>query len=445
VKFGGLFAISAPLTLQDGQILDLSETTIKPTGALTTAAITGTSISGVRVSGGALEGVGTAFATGNEHLMLFTSCSDVQIYGTKFTKSRNDGVRLVGCSDCVVYGAYGVNNYGTAFQDRDGARNKFIGVTANGNGNTGVATGTGGRGLLIWRSLDTQVIGGSFVGNTEYGVRVYSQTGDSVGSSCVKVTGAHAEDNGVIDFYVYNESASVAQIDLSGCTVRRTTNPTGVCVALQGSSVSWSGGSIAKTGARMTVAAFQNFGLSHSRISDCKVTNAGAFISWSGSSVCDDVLVDGNIVDCATVGALVGTNITYRGNKFKHGGAGVTDIAIDAGATYSPTIESNEFDGFWRNVNWVAQAMTLRNNTSRNTTDTSLRMNGDGVAGFVSSGNDWDTGSNPTWVATAYRQKNANARITTYGGSAPTALTWARGDRVLQANPTAGQDRKSVV
>lgn len=443
VKFeeGKNYRIDSPLTLQSNQKLYLHGATISPSASLTSAAIAATSVTGIRVYGGKLEGTGTAFSTGNEHLMLFTTCDDIQIFGTKFTKSRNEGLRLVGCSNCLVAYAEGFDNYGAAFQDRDGTSNKFIGLDANNNGRTGTATGVNGRGLLIWRSIDTQVVGGSFKANTEYGLRVYSQSGDAAGSVAVKVEGAHAEDNGVTDFYVYNEGGSVAQAHFSNCTVRRTTDPTGACVALQGSNITWQGGSITKVGARMTIAPFNFYGLSASRISGVTVSNVGQLISWSPTAICDDVLFEANIVDCATVGALYGTKVTFRGNKFKHGGSGTTDIAIDAGSTYSPIIDNNEFDGFYRNVNWVAQAMTLRNNTSRNTSDVSLRMNGDGVSGLVSSGNNWDTGSNPTWVATAYRQGNSNARLTVYGSTPPTTLTWARGDRMLNANPTVGQPK----
>lgn len=440
----GVYSIAAPIAIQDGQTLRLDGAVIKPTSALTTAAVTGTSISGVRIYGGTLEGVGTAFATGNENLMLFTSCSDVQLYGTVFKKSRNEGLRFVDCSYCVADGVVALNNYGSGLQDRDGVNNKWVAVQSEGNGDTGVATGTGGRGLLLWRCTDTQVIGGTFKGNTEYGFRVYSQTGDATGSTAIKVVGAHAEDNGAIDFYVYNESGLVKSVEFTNCTVLRTTEPSAVCVALQGKRVSWNGGSVVKTGARLVATVFNLFGLSRSAVQGCNVENATAFLNWSGSSICDDVLIASNIVECAVAGALVGTNVTYRGNKFKHGGAGATDVAIDASSTYSPIIDSNEFDGFYRNVSWNTQAITLTNNTSRNTTDVSLRMNGAGVAGFVSSGNNWDTASNPTFVATAYRQANPNSRLTTYGGAAPVSLTWARGDRVVQASPTVGQPKSWV-
>lgn len=440
----GVYSIAAPIAIQDGQTLFLDGAVIKPTVALTAAAVTGTSISGVRIYGGTLEGTGTAFATGNEHLMLFTSCSDVQLYGTVFTKSRNEGLRLVSCSYCLANGVVALNNYGVGLQDRDGVGNKWVAVQSEGNGDTGVATGTGGRGLLLWRCTDTQVLGGTFKGNTEYGLRVFSEAADVTGSTAIKVVGAHAEDNAAIDFYVYDESGLIENVEFSNCTVLRTTDPTGVCVALQGNLVSWRGGSVVKTGARLTATAFNLLGLTRGSVEGCRVENANAFLSWSVASICDDVLITNNIVECAVAGALVGTNVTYRGNKFKHGGAGATDIGINAGSTYSPIIDSNEFDGFYRNVSWGAQAITLTNNTSRNTTDVSLRMNGDGVAGLVSSGNNWDTGANPTFIATAYRQANPNSRFTAYGGAAPVSLTWARGDRIIQASPTVGQPKSWV-
>lgn len=438
------FPHAAQIVMQEGQILHLGAATFKPSSALTTAAWTASSKTGIRIYGGTFDGIGTAFATGNEHLMTLTSCSGARLYGVTFTHSRNEGLRLDTCTDVVVDGCRAVANYGSGFQDRDGTGNKWLAVHSVGNGATGVATGTGGRGLLIWRGFDIQVIGGRFATNTEYGLRVYSQSGDAIGSAYIKVIGAHAEDNTVTDFYAYNEGGAVAQITFSGCTVRRTTDPTGFAVALQGTAITWDGGSVTKIGTRLAVAMFSLYGLSRSSVRNVTCTNAGQWLSWSGSSVCDDVTIAGNVVECATVGTLVGTKATYRGNKFKHGGAGATDIAIDCGSTYSPIIDENEFDGFYRNVSWNAQAMTLRSNTSRNTTDVSLRMNGDGVAGLVHAGNDWDTGSNPTFVATAIRPGNTNARLTAYDSSAPVALTWARGDRIINRLPAVGSPKSWV-
>lgn len=438
------YLLETPVSLKDGQVLFLNGAKIIASASLSTAALTGTSVTGVRVYGGTIQGEGTAFATGDEHLMLFTSCSDVQIYGTVFTKSRNEGLRFVDCDHCVANGVVALNNYGTGFQDRDGVSNKWVAAHSEGNGDTGVAVYAGARGLLLWRCTDTQVIGGTFKGNSEYGFRVYSQTGDAIGSSAIKVISAHAEENGVIDFYVYNESGLIENVEFVGCTVLRTSDPSATCVALQGKHVSWTGGSATKKGARFSVPVFSLYGLSRSSIQGCSVENAQAFLSWSGTSVCDDILIANNIVECAVAGPLVGTKVTFRGNKFKHGGAGLTDLCIDAGATYSPIIDGNEFDGFYRNINWQSQNITLTNNTSRNTTDVSLRMNGDGVAGLASSGNSWDTGSNPTFVATAYRQANINSRFTAYGGAAPVTLTWARGDRIVQASPAVGQPKSWV-
>lgn len=438
------YLLSSPITLQAGQVVHLTGATIKPSSALTTAAWTATGADDIHIFGGTFEGTGAAFSTGNENLMVLTSCANVRIYGTTFTKSRNEGLRLVGCSGSVVQGVRAANNYGVGLQDRDGVGNKWLACDGVDNGDTGVATSTGGRGLLTWRCIDTQVLGGRFVGNTEYGLRVYSQTGDSSSSSDIKVVGAHAEDNGKIDFYVYNEIGSLSTIQFTGCTVRRTTDPTGQAIALQGDNISWDGGSVTKVGTRMAVICVGFFDLTQSRIAGLQLRNVGRAISWSGSSLCSGVTVEGWIADCSDLGQLAGSDLTLRGNKLTHGGAGATDIGIDVGGATGVIIDGNEFDGFWRNVNWTAQALTLRNNTSRNTVDVSLRMNGDGVAGLVSSGNDWDTASNPIYVATAQRQGNPNGRITVYDTAAPAANTWALGDRVVNRNPAVGNPKSWV-
>lgn len=436
------FPHAAQIVMQEGQVLHLGAAVFKPSSALAVAAWTASSKTGIRIYGGTFDGVGTAFSTGNEHLMTLVSCSGVRLYGTTFTHSRNEGLRLDTCSDVVVDGCRAVANYGSGFQDRDGTGNRWIAVHGVGNGTTGVATGTGGRGLLIFRGFDIQVIGGRFATNTEYGLRVYSQSGDATGSAYIKIIGAHAEDNTVIDFYVYNDGGAVAQVTFRDCTVRRTTDPTGVCVALQGTAIVWDGGSVTKIGTRMAVAMFQLYGLSRSAVRGVTCTNAGQWLGWSATAVCDDVTVSGNIVECATVGALVGTKVSFRQNKFKHGGSGTTDISIDAGSTYSPVIDGNEFDGFYRNINWVAQAMTLRGNTSRNTTDVSLRMNGDGIANLVHEGNDWDVNSNPVYVGTSSCSGGPNARGWHWDSAVPASGTFPRGWTIEQNTSAVGSFKR---
>lgn len=443
-KSGRTYSFSGTLNIVSGTVLDLRGCSLTPTSAVTGAALRAYQQSDITVYWGAVVGTGAAFSTGDENLVVFEECDRVRSYDGLFRKSRNMGILLKDCENCTIQAPVSLNCYGTGFQDRDGNNNTWINPISDGNGDTGVATYSGGRGLLIWRGTDITVLGGSSSRCSEYGLRVFSQAADTAGTSHVKVIGHHCEDNDVIDYYIYNESGDVALIEMTNCSVRRTSDPTSHPVALQGSNISWVGGMVEKVGGRAARSTFSLYGLSDSKISGVHAKNQGQFISWSGSSLCDNVLVESNVADIATCGQPLGSNISYHDNTFVHGGAGTTDIAIDCGSVTEVTVDGNRFDGFWRNINWTAQGIVLRNNTSRNTTDVSLRMNGDGVAGLASSGNDWDTGSNPSWVATAHRQKNTNSRMTAYGGAAPTTLSWARGDRIVQANPTVALPKSWV-
>ncbi|EPJ7157360.1 hypothetical protein PYR62_002083 [Enterobacter hormaechei] len=436
----GSFGHSGQIVLRTGISLNLSGATLKPSSTLLTAAWRGDSLTDVKITGGIFEGTGLDNTTGNGQLLLLVSCQRCIVDRTTLTKSPNDGLRFISCTRCIASNVISYNNLSVGIQDRDGDYNTIIGSKCSGNGNTGTATSTGGRGILTWRSIGTKIIACDAFNNTEYNIRAYSQAGDSRGSSQILISDPHVGDAGKIDIYVYNEIGSLAEILISNPMIRRTTQPEGAMIALQGTRVSCNGGSLVKSGDRLTVPCFSLFQTDSAAVRGVTIGNVGQLFSFSSAN---NSLITGLIANCATVcGTAAGNGTMFKGNSFIHGGTGVSDAAIDAG-TDPCSIISNVFTGFWRNISWNSQKMTISDNESSGTTELSMRMFGDGIGNLYMGPNRWDTASNPTLLASLQKQGGPAAVPVWYADAAPTStsLTNPVGSRVLKATPVVGQPK----
>ena len=433
----GTYYHTQVINLQDGLTVDLRGAKIKPANTILTAAWVGNALTDLRIIGGLFEGTGLDNTTGNGQLLTLNNCVRAMIDGTHLTKSPNDGIRLVGCSYSTVANVHSYNNLSIGVQDRDGLSNLIQGCYCNYNGDTGTVSNTGGRGILLWRTKKTEVVDCYTYNNTEYGFRNYSQTGDASASYQNVVANLRSGDNLKIDIYCYNEEGSMAEIVFNNCTVRRTTQPQGACVAIQGKNTSYNGGNIKKEGDRLTVPAISIYQTTRASIRNVTVENAGQLISFSSDVATQ---ISGLVAECSTISN--GGDAKYVGCHFVHGGSGTTDIAIDAGTVSTPVIQGCTFDGFYRCVSWTAQKMVLVNNISINTTDVSLRMFGDGIANYWASGNCWDKEGNPDVITNFTKQGGPTAKPVVYvNNAAPTTLTWPVGSIAINKSPVVGQPK----
>ncbi|HHT2979315.1 hypothetical protein CVE39_04445 [Enterobacter cloacae complex sp.] len=436
----GVFSHSGQISLQTGISLDLSGATLKPSSSLLIAAWRGDSLSDVKIKGGFFEGTGLDNTTGNGQLLLLVGCQRCIIDGTTLTKSPNDGLRFTSCSQCIAINVSSYNNFSVGIQDRDGNHNIISNCYCNNNGNTGSATSSFGRGILTWRSFGTTIHACHAFNNAEYNIRAYSQAGDSRSSTQITISDCHAGDAGKIDIYIYNEIGSLSDIVVSNPMIRRTTNPEVAMIALQGVRVSCNGGSLVKSGDRMTAPCFSLFQTDSAAVRGVTVGNVGPLISFSSAN---NSLITGIIGNCSTVCSNnTGNGTMYKGNVFIHGGSGSQDVGITAGDDICSII-GNTFNGFYRDITWNSQKITIMDNESSNTTDVSLRMFGDGIGNLYIGGNRWGAATNPALLASLTKQGGPSAVPTYYDNSPPsgTNLTFPIGSRILRANPVVGQPK----
>jgi hypothetical protein len=363
------------------------------------------------------------------------------------TKSGSIAIFTTGGTKITAFNCNLSQNYFYGVDDRDGAGNKYIANRFISNGDTGVATSTGGRGINLWRCVGCHVSDCDFVGNSEYGFRIYSEAADASGSYGNTVDDCYFEDNASADIVLYDESLAgslVKKNTLANCTVRRSTNPTlGQSVLFHGGDNTMDGIHVFKEGVFGTGAAFYLYYGVRNRVINCSASNIADALVFSNASDC---VVDGFIgTGVATAAGVAGFSLSgnvIRNSSFTHGGAGVADVGIVCfNATGKNFIENVRLDGFQYGVYVGDEAVSLRGVVATNSTSAGFRKDGDVQAGQELVGNSWDS-ANPALLQDIERRDGSKAvgRYT----AAPTIRTWAVGDRVFNATPSAGQPKSWV-
>lgn len=390
------------------------------------------------VEGNGLSGVSAIY---------LTSCTNVTFDNCKITKAGTIGLWCVSCSFVKVYKSELSNNYnyGVEFRDCDGC--EAVGNRCNANGDTGVATSTGGRGIMLWRSRSCYIAGNRCTSNTEYGFRIYSEAADATYSYGNVISGNYFEDNTNGDFVLYDESQTGSKVFrnvISDNIAVRSVNTTslGTCFLLHGGQNTFVNNHAYKTGTIGTDAAFNFYYAFDCKMIGCTATNFAQAFSLPGS---ERITIEGcaGITVANAVTAMV-KDITVKNCRFVHGGVGAADVAIqNYAATGKNYYEGNTLDGFHTGFYIAAEAVALFRNTTLNSGFAGLRVSGTSIAGLECGDNVWD--STAPWELSALRKNTSTYhKATTYYNAAPSSLTWAVGDRVYQYQPVAGQPKSWV-
>jgi parallel beta-helix repeat protein len=434
----GTYRVNAQITVKSGLMLTGTPSSIiKLASAVTPFVLRGDSLSNIVIENLTFLGNG---ASGNSTVYISNS-SNVLVQNCKITKSGSNALYFVGCSFVKVENCELSENYyyGLEFRDCDGC--KAIANLCFGNGNTGVASSGGGRGIMLWRTRGSYIAGNRFVANTEYGFRIYSEAADTTTSNFNVVTGNVFADNTRCDLVLYDEGAAfsfVANNVISDNVIYRTVDTTdlnSVCV-LQGDYNNYVNNHIIKSGAFGTDCGFNFFNANYCTISNCSVYNMDVAFSTSSSSHITIDNCSGNVIGKGLT--IPTTNIIVRNSKFVHGGAGVTDICIDnTPATGKNFYENNYISGFYQGITLADQAVAIFGNTTVGSTNAGLRKTGNVTATIEAANNSWDT-ANPFLLSAYSRTGSTHDQAVIKYTGAPVALTWTRGDTVWNEEPAVG-------
>lgn len=370
--------------------------------------------------------------------VYLTSCNNVLFDNCTITKSGSMAIYHDTCTFVKVQNCDLSNNYFYGVDERNGTGNKYIDNRFFQNGITGVATSTGGRGINIWKSIDTYVAGCRFAGNNEYGFRLYSAAADTADNRGCRISDCYFMDNTGADIVIYNESDQVTRHTISGCIVERSIDTIiGAAAVLQGDNTHVVNTHIYKSGTMGAQAGFLFYQADKGSLIGCSATNFNTFCSFGSST---DIVIDSCLGDTIANVTLTttGSGIRVKNSHFIHGGVGVSDVAIPnynaAGKNY---YEGNIFDGFHTGIYIGAEAVAIFRNTSINSGFAGLRLSGNNFSLLECADNSWDI-TQPYLLSAMKKTVSTYDKATTVFNSAPVSLSWAVGDRCYNSAPAVG-------
>lgn len=372
--------------------------------------------------------------------VYITNSTNVEILNCKVTKSGSIGVQIENCTYAKVENCTLSNNYfyGLEFRDCDGC--KAIANHCIDNGSTGVATSSGGRGIMLWRSRGCYIAGNRFVTNNEYGFRIYSEAADLTTSYDNVITGNVFIDNTRSDLVLYDEGPTFSFVSrnvISNNIARRTTNTTiGSSFLLHGDFNTYVNNHVIKTGGFGTDTAFNFFNADGCTMIGCYAENMQQGVSTSSSS---NIMVENFFGNGVAQGITIPTTgIFVRNSKFLHGGVGASDVCIDnTGATGKNIYDGNLISGFYRGISIADGVVALSGNTTINSTNAGLFKTGNITSTIDAGDNNWDS-ANPFLLSAYRRTGSTHDQAIIFYPAAPTALTWVRGDVVWNETPAVG-------
>ena len=388
-----------------------------------------------------IEGNGIS---GNSTVYI-TNSTNVTIDNCKITKSGATALWFVSCTFVKVENCTLSNNYyyGLEFRDCDGC--KAIANQCVSNGDTGVATSAGGRGIMLWRSRGCYIAGNRLITSTEYGFRIYSEAADATTSDNNVVTGNVFLDNVRADLVLYDEGVAFSFVTrnvISDNVFYRTVDTTdlnSVCV-LHGDFNTYMNNHIHKAGAFGTDCGFNFFNANYCTISNCSVENMAQAFSTSSST---NITIDNCFGNGVANGVTIPTEgIMVTNCKFLHGGSGTTDVCINNGATATGKnfYEDNYISGFYRGIQIADESVAVFRNTTVGSTDVGLFKSGDVTANYEAADNSWDS-ANPFLLSAYSRTGSTHDQAVLKYPAAPTALTWTHGDITWNEQPAVGSPK----
>ncbi|ELK4605769.1 hypothetical protein Q6818_000180 [Escherichia coli] len=439
---GGDYLLDATITLQSDRSVDFGVSRLIQGTSLANYmfAIRGSNSSS---TGGVFVGTGTR-TNSIAAAIIIADASYSKVSGAIVRRAPGAGIQMINGTRCSIINCISENNWGNGLEDRYGNFNEIINSIGNYNGYLSeTEIFNGGRGCLGWKSTGTTFRGNQTFGNSEYGIRVYSQTGDDAVTRYIHIFDHISGDNGKIDIYIYNDAGNLLNIELSNCHVHRwnQSNSGSYMVALQGTRCHWNGGSITKYGDIYDAAAVSFSNGDNITFENTSITNVtSAFGNTANNTTVRNCTINSSLVITGTgTGSTVGY-LTFEACSFNHTGAGTTDIALTV--TSATRLNDCRFNGFYRNVSWTNEPLILTACHSTNTTGDAIRMYGDGVGAFYSSGCRWDVATVPAWLGSLVKQGTALPVL--YDTAAPTTLTWPRGSRCINSAPAVGSPKEWV-
>lgn len=389
-----------------------------------------------------VEGSGAA---GAGSVIRFDACKNVKVIDACITKVHGTAIKFFKSEHCTVTGASFIKNYLYGIEDELGAYNNYLNCYFLQNGTTDTATSTTGRGLVLWKTKGCQVEQCKFIGNNEYGLRLYSEAGDTDKMQGCQFNNNFFKDNGNLDIYVYNASNSINNCSGDNNIIERTTNAsTGFSlISVQGDYVTLTNTKVINNMPEGRLASIVNLNAANYCVIDgISVTGISNFITYSGTAKPSYCTLKNVIVnDCITVcPGIQGKGHRFEYCHFYHGGSGTMDTAIvaDSNAEGKLYFDHVLLDGFYRGLVVSITEVSVKNCTTTNSLNFGIYKIGDNLAGFDVYNNNFDKAFPAELTGLISIYKPSFSRRICFRNIPPFNLGWDTGDIVLNTVSTNG-------
>lgn len=422
---------------------------LTPSDTVPSYAYYATGESNIRIQGLVFEGTGTIRTAGTQRLLQIDSSSEIQIHNCTFRKARSSSVVVDNCDQGRISECLFENSAYTGLAIRNGC---FSWVVSDcifyQNGNTLVSSTDFGRGIVIWESARINVTNCTLKDNSEYGIRFYSEAGDSGSNQQIAVSNCTFENNGTvssggIDFYIYNEIGTLKNFAITNCTFRVRSGKLGL--AVQATSIAVSNCSF-ESASQDQGTAISFYEATNASISNCVITGFQNAFIFSPTEPPDQINI-GNcqIINCYQVaGNIYGNNNVIHDCYIKQSSAGLaapqTVLTADAAGTTGTKIVDNTFDSCYRAIqlNIDNCDVEFSGNTCVNTGNITVRCYGTDLTNLIFYGNKLDAATIPAVLGKIQRMGGTLPMVIGKSDVAPTGFTFAVGDMVFNSGATAG-------
>jgi hypothetical protein len=458
----GEYKTDSGITLISNLILQgFGGAVLKPTDSVPLWAYRGLSVNNLKFKDLVFEGTGTAFTDGNQRLLQIDSATDVEITGCTFNKSRSIALYFTSCQNVHISNSNFTRNYYYGGEALDSAKVTIDSCIFELNGDTGATTTAFGRGFVFWRCSNSTTNNCVFNQNTEYGLRLFAQSADVLANRNIAISGCTFRDNGTTavsknDLYIYDEPGLTERVSVTGCTFSTRTGNFGA--VLSGKEITVTG-CVFKAITPQSGVGVSLFGSTNVVVSGNVFqgfANVASFSATAGAVSTNCTLSNNQCIDVANFATLQGSGHIISNNYIKKGGAGAADEGIRAiSANISATIANNVVDGFSRgfNVATTGGIVAFKDNITINSTSTGFfaQFQTD-VSGIICTNNSFDAAFPNPW-ATMFADSRSflgrkfctlNVDPSSGGLGGGANIVWKVGDRVFNANPAIGSPKSWV-
>ncbi|WP_125563767.1 right-handed parallel beta-helix repeat-containing protein [Pseudoalteromonas rubra] len=348
----------------------------------------------IRIIGGIFDASDAASsgAAANGGGFLFENGHNIEIDGVTVQHTGGIGIEFNNVANSVVKNAKLNNNAYYGGQDKLGKNNQWLNSQFNFNG---LDNHFKGRGLTIWGG-NSLVAGNEFIGNSEYGIRIYASCVDQDNCELSRNANILIKDNYIArnwlqDIYLYAQDDLLSDVFITNNVVdfhynmgksddpikvhSDPANHPKVPVTIAGRKITFTGNKITNIGNDPEYRAIHVVNAHQVIIKDNEITQFQRGISFGmnttlGSTVNGDHLIEGNrfngvrtLIHRNDIGAV--TNATFRNNTV----ISLEGSSLYAGIEFSISngflLDNNTFDGFYKGiiVNAGTDAVISRNKT----------------------------------------------------------------------------------